>query len=291
MKIAGFTFIRNAVKNDYAIVEAITSILPICDEFVVAVGASEDETLALIQSIPSDKIKIVETVWDDAKREGGATFALETDKALQAISKDIDWAFYIQGDECVHEADLPVVKAAMEANLADSNVEGLLFHYRHFYGSYQHVAVSRRWYRREIRVVKMHPGIHSYKDAQGFRKDGKKLKVKLIPAHINHYGWVKPPEGLNNKVRNFTQFYHDDAWLAENVPADYQFDYGNAERLFRFEGTHPAVMADRVARSNWPFYFDPVELEKRMTFRRKILQKIEDLTGYRVGEYKNYRML
>ncbi len=291
MKIAGFTFIRNAVKNDYAIVEAITSILPICDEFVVAVGASEDETLALIQSIPSDKIKIVETVWDDAKREGGATFALETDKALQAISKDIDWAFYIQGDECVHEADLPVVKAAMEANLADSNVEGLLFHYRHFYGSYQHVAVSRRWYRREIRVVKMHPGVHSYKDAQGFRKDGKKLKVKLIPAHINHYGWVKPPEGLNNKVRNFTQFYHDDAWLAENVPADYQFDYGNAERLFRFEGTHPAVMADRVARSNWPFYFDPVELEKKMTFRRKILQKIEDLTGYRVGEYKNYRML
>ena len=291
MKIAGFTFIRNAVKNDYAIVEAITSILPICDEFVVAVGKSEDETLALIQSIPSDKIKIVETVWDDAKREGGATFALETDKALQAISKDIDWAFYIQGDECVHEADLPVVKAAMEANLADSNVEGLLFHYRHFYGSYQHVAVSRRWYRREIRVVKMHPGIHSYKDAQGFRKDGKKLKVKLIPAHINHYGWVKPPEGLNNKVRNFTQFYHDDAWLAENVPADYQFDYGNAERLFRFEGTHPAVMADRVARSNWPFYFDPVELEKKMTFRRKILQKIEDLTGYRVCEYKNYRML
>ena len=291
MKIAGFTFIRNAVKNDYAIVEAITSILPICDEFVVAVGASEDETLALIQSIPSDKIKIVETVWDDSKREGGATFALETDKALQAISKDIDWAFYIQGDECVHEADLPVVKAAMEANLADSNVEGLLFHYRHFYGSYQHVAVSRRWYRREIRVVKMHPGIHSYKDAQGFRKDGKKLKVKLIPAYINHYGWVKPPEGLNNKVRNFTQFYHDDAWLAENVPADYQFDYGNAERLFRFEGTHPAVMADRVARSNWPFYFDPVELEKKMTFRRKILQKIEDLTGYRVGEYKNYHML
>ena len=291
MKIAGFTFIRNAVKNDYAIVEAITSILPICDEFVVAVGASEDETLALIQSIPSDKIKIVETVWDDSKREGGATFALETDKALQAISKDIDWAFYIQGDECVHEADLPVVKAAMEANLADDNVEGLLFHYRHFYGSYQHVAVSRRWYRREIRVVKMHPGVHSYKDAQGFRKDGKKLKVKLIPAYINHYGWVKPPEGLNNKVRNFTQFYHDDAWLAENVPADYQFDYGNAERLFRFEGTHPAVMADRVARSNWPFYFDPVELEKKMTFRRKILQKIEDLTGYRVGEYKNYRML
>jgi hypothetical protein len=291
MKIAGFTFIRNAIKNDYAIVEAITSILPICDEFVVAVGASEDETLALIKGIPSDKIKIVETVWDEVNRKGGTTFALETDKAFQAISKDIDWAFYIQGDECVHEEDLPIVKSAMEANLRDENVEGLLFHYRHFYGSYQHVAISRRWYRREIRVVKMHPGVHSYRDAQGFRKNGKKLKVKLIPAYINHYGWVKPPEGLNNKVRNFTQFYHDDAWLAEYMPDDYQFDYGNAERLFLFEGTHPAVMADRVARSNWPFYFDPIELENKITLYRKILQKIEDFTGYRVGEYKNYRLV
>jgi hypothetical protein len=127
MKIAGFTFIRNAVQNDYPIVEAITSILPICDEFVVAVGKSDDATLALIQSIPSDKIRIIETVWDDQQREGGRTFALETDKAYQAISPDTDWAFYIQGDECVHEKDLPVIRQAMETYAADSEVEGLLF--------------------------------------------------------------------------------------------------------------------------------------------------------------------
>lgn len=70
MKIAGFTFIRNAVKNDYAILEAINSILPICDEFIVAVGQSEDETLSLIQSIQSPKIKIIETIWDDTQRGG-----------------------------------------------------------------------------------------------------------------------------------------------------------------------------------------------------------------------------
>ncbi|MHA8070437.1 glycosyltransferase family 2 protein [Aquirufa ecclesiirivi] len=291
MKIAGFTFIRNAIKNDYAIVEAITSILPICDEFVVAVGKSEDDTLALIQSIPSPKIRIIETVWDDIQREGGRTFALETDKAYAAISPDTDWAFYIQGDECVHEMDLPIIKQSMEQYVQDAEVEGLLFHYRHFYGSYNHVAVSRRWYRREIRVVKYHPDVHSYKDAQGFRKAGKKIKVKLIPAHIFHYGWVKPPQGLNNKVRNFTQFYHDDAWLEANVPQDYQFDYGNAERLTLFEGTHPLVMQARVAQQNWPFHVDPKELRKRMSLRRKVLQQIEDWTGRRIGEYKNYRII
>jgi hypothetical protein len=95
MKVAGFTFIRNAVKNDYPIVEAIRSILPICDEFVIAVGQSEDETLSLIQKIDSPKIKIIETVWDDSLREGGKTFAIETNKAYHAISDDTDWAFSI----------------------------------------------------------------------------------------------------------------------------------------------------------------------------------------------------
>ena len=291
MKVAGFTFIRNAVKNDYLIVEAINSILPICDEFVVAVGKSEDSTLELIQSIHSPKIRIIETVWDDSQREGGRTFALETDKALKEISKDCDWAFYIQGDECVHENDWAIIQSEMQKYAADDEVEGLLFNYRHFYGSYDFVADSRRWYRREIRVIKNLPTIHSYKDAQGFRNAGQKLKVKLIPAFIYHYGWVKPPKGLNNKVRNFQQFYRDDAWMEANVPIDYEFDFENAERLTRFMGSHPKVMQSRIEAQNWPFHFDPQQLRKKMSLRRKILQKIEDLTGFRIGEYKNYRLL
>jgi glycosyltransferase involved in cell wall biosynthesis len=291
MKIAGFTFIRNAVQNDYPIVEAITSILPICDEFVVAVGNSTDGTLELIQAIPSDKIRIIETVWDESAREGGRVFALETDKAYQAISPDTDWAFYIQGDECVHEDDLPNIVAAMQTHADNPAVEGLLFHYKHFYGSYDYVAVSRRWYRREIRVVKFDPAVHSYKDAQGFRKAGKKIHAKLIDASIYHYGWVKPPQGLNNKVRNFTQFYHDDAWLEENVPADYQFDYENAERLTRFEGTHPLAAQARIARMQWHFQFDLKVLRDKMSLRRKVLQQIEDWTGWRIGEYRNYKQI
>src|ERR1017187_5933118 len=108
MKVSGFSFIRNAIKYDYPIVEAITSILPVCDEFVVALGNSDDETESLIKGIKSPKIRIINTVWNDAVREGGATFAAETDKAFNAISPDADWAFYVQGDECVHEKYLPL---------------------------------------------------------------------------------------------------------------------------------------------------------------------------------------
>ena len=90
MKVSGFTIVRNAIKYDYPIIEAITSVLPLCDEFVVAVGNSEDATLELIRKIPSPKIRIIETIWDDNLRKGGRTFALETDKALQAVSEDAD---------------------------------------------------------------------------------------------------------------------------------------------------------------------------------------------------------
>jgi len=291
MKVAGFTFIRNAVSNDYPVAEAILSILPLCDEFIVALGNSDDETESLILSINSPKIKIIYTVWDASLRDGGAVFAAETDKAFREISPDADWAFYIQGDECVHEKYHSLIKKEMEENLNDKEIDGLLFKYLHFYGSYDYFGSSRRWYRREIRILRNNKAIHSYRDAQGFRWNDRKLNVKLIDAYIYHYGWVKPPSGLNNKVRNFNKFYHDDEWIDKHVPEKVEFDYKNADRLVEFNSTHPKVMQKRIEAVNWTLNVDLKQLEKNMPLRRIMLQRIEDLTGWRIGEYKNYRII
>lgn len=291
MKVAGFTFIRNAVKNDYPIVEAITSILPICDEFIVAVGDSEDNTRKLIEAINSPKIKIIDTVWDMNLKEGGITFALETDKAFNAISKDVEWAFYIQGDECVHEKYLPLIKKEMEENLHNLKIEGLLFKYIHFYGSYDYYGQSRRWYRREIRIIKRNLNVNSYRDAQGFRIDNRKINVKLIDAYIYHFGWVKPPSGLVNKVNNFNTFYHDEGWLQENRINEAEFDYGNADRLLKFEGSLPKVYQNRREKMNWKFSFDPTQSSMKLSPRRKLLAWIEDKFGLRLFEYKNYNKI
>jgi hypothetical protein len=291
MKVAGFTFIRNAVKNDYPIVEAILSVLPLCDEFVVALGNSEDDTESLITGINSSKIRIIHTVWDDTLKEGGSVFAAETDKTFRAISPDADWAFYIQGDECVHEKYHSLIKREMEENLENFNIEGFLFKYLHFYGSYDYYGSSRRWYRREIRILRNNHNIHSYRDAQGFRWANRKIKVKLIDAYIYHYGWVKPPDGLKNKVRNFNTFYHDDTWIEKHIPETFEFDYKNADRLLPFESTQPEVMKKRIEAVNWALDIDLKKLSKKMPLRRKILQKIEDITGWRVSEYRNYRII
>ena len=288
MKVAGFTFIRNAVKNDYPVVEAITSILPICDEFVVALGNCDDGTRELIAGIGSPKIKIVNTIWDEAKRTDGTVFAEETDKAFAAISPDVDWAFYIQGDECVHEKYVPLIKKEMEDNLADKKIEGLLFKYLHFYGSYEYYSHSRRWYRREVRIVRNDKSVHSYRDAQGFRIDGRKLNVKLIDAYIYHYGWVKKPEGIIKKLHSFTQFYIGDQWNPAE-PQSFDFDYNNADNLVKFTDTPPAVMKNRMAANNWKLNLN--EVKSRMSFRRKLLQQIENLTGWRIREYRNYKIV
>src|ERR1035437_2435998 len=168
MQVSGFTIVRNAVTFDYPVVEAITSVLPLCDEFIVNVGDCDDGTLELIQSINSPKIKIIQSTWDDTLREGGKLLAVETNRAFDAVSAGSHWAFYIQSDEVLHEKYLDTVRVGMEAHKYNLHVEGLLFDYTHFYGSYDYVGDSRRWYRNEIRVIRNDKEIRSYKDAQGF---------------------------------------------------------------------------------------------------------------------------
>jgi hypothetical protein len=288
MKVAGFTFIRNALTYDYPIVEAITSILPICDEFIVAIGNSDDDTEALILAINSKKIKIIHTLWDDTLREGGKVLAVETDKAMDAISKDTDWCFYIQGDEVVHEKYLPAIKKGMEDNLKKSNIDGLLFHYEHFFGSYEYIADAPDWYRNEVRVIRNNSSIRSYKDAQGFRKNGQKLQVVPIDAYIYHYGWVKNPSFQQEKVKSFSKFWHNDEWIESKTPEIEMFDYSFIKSLKLFTGTHPSVMKHRVDTQNWKFVFDVHK--KNLSLKNTVKVFIEKHTGWRMGEYKNYKI-
>lgn len=289
MKVSGFTFIRNAVKYDYPIREAILSILPLCDEVVVMLGNSEDDTRGLLESIGSDKIRIFDSVWDDSLREGGRVLAEETNKAFAKISPDSDWAFYIQGDEVLHEDGITAVREAMLKYKDDTRVKGLLFNYLHFYGSYDFVGDSRRWYRKEVRVVRNEPGIRSYKDAQGFKYNGEKPDVKPVNACIHHYGWVKPPAAMQAKQESFHKLWHSDEWVAENIPVADEFDYSQIDSLARFKGSHPKVMQPRIDRQNWKFSFDPTQ--KKFSLRDRLLHFVENTTGWRIGEWKNYRII
>lgn len=289
MKISGFTIIRNAVMNDYPIVEAIRSILPVVDEMIVLIGDSADDTIALIESIGDEKIKIHHSVWDMSLRSGGKVLAVETNKAFQLIDPSSDWAFYIQGDEVVHEQYHSAIKNACLAFKDDKKTEGLLFKYLHFYGTYDYVGDSRQWYDHEVRVIRNNKKIQAYKDAQGFRIGNEKLWVKPVDAYVYHYGWVKSPEQMMKKRKHVSQYWHDDTEIA-SILADPDFwNYNDFDSLQRFTGTHPEVMQERIRQKNWQVTLDISK--KKFSFKDKLLYHFEKLTGIRLFDFKNYRIL
>lgn len=290
-KVVGFTFIRNALKYDYPIVEAIRSLLPLCDEVIVSIGNSEDETDNLIGSMASSKIKIFNSVWNDSLRKGGKLLAVETDKAFDHVPADADWCIYIQADEVIHEKYYPEIRVAMEKYLDDRNVEGLLFNYLHFYASYDYTADSRKWYSHEIRVIRNDHSIRSYSDAQGFRKEGRKLRVKPIDAFIYHYGWVRHPYQQLQKISNFQKLWTESEPTLVKIPKKEEnlFDYSEIDSLKPFLGSHPEVMQDRVKRKNWTFDFDISR--KNFPLKDRFLYWFEKKSGKRLFEYRNYQII
>ncbi len=288
MKVSGFTFIRNAIIYDYPVVESIKSILPLCDEFIVSVGNSEDQTRLLIESISDSKIKIIDTIWDDTLRKNGEVLALETNKALAAVSEDSTWCFYIQGDEVLEDGMIEYLKSAMTNYQDNMQVDGFLLKYRHFFGSYDYTGVSNSWYKNEIRIIRNRIGVSSYKDAQGFRKmDNKKLTVVSLDAHIHHYGWVKDPRSMQQKQESFNKYWHDDEWMKKNILNASEFVYEeNMTELKKFEGSHPLVIHERIKRLNWQF-------SANITMRRKSFKDIIKDLLLKLGinaSYQNYRV-
>lgn len=250
MKISGFTIIRNGVFYEYPFKEAILSILPLCDEMVVNVGISNDDTLDIVKSIKDNKIRIVESEWDMSLKDGKVLSA-ETNKALKECGGD--WCFYIQSDEVLHEKYYENVKAAMDKYLKKEKVEGLRFWYKHFYGSYDFYQDNyRKWYIREVRVIKRNDNIVSWGDAMDFRhRDGSKIFSKDIDAEIYHYGWVRPPDKLIKKRSDFEKLYSKDEIAEKNISKFKNYDdLGN---LKRFTDSHPVVMKERITESSWDF--------------------------------------
>jgi hypothetical protein len=317
MKISGFSMGKNALKLYYPMRHSVESILPLVDEFVVALGDSDEDdiTRAEIEAIGSEKIRIVETVWDIEKYPRGMEHAHQTDIAMNLCTGD--WLFYMQSDEVVHEKHHENIRKRCEELLDDHEVEGLLFRYRHFWGDYHHVQDGHCWYRKEIRIVRNLSDLHSWESAQSFRRipdfDGLnyrqqagtyKLKVADVDAEIFHYGWVRPPRIMQNKIKAFNTNHRGkesvDALVAKHH-FDRVFDYGNLSKYTTYEGSHPAVMKPWIATFDWKEQLrftgparstNPFRAKHDM-LKYRVITWIEKnlLGGRRLGEFRNYILL
>lgn len=243
--------------------------MPVVDEMIVLIGDSEDETEQLIRNIADEKIKIHHSVWDKNLHKGGAVLAVETNKAFQLIDEKSDWAFYIQADEVVHEKYHAAIREGCLKYKDDMRAQGLLFKYLHFYGTYDYVGDSRKWYDHEVRIIRNDKSITAYKDAQGFRVGEEKLRVKLIDAYIYHYGWVKSPKQMFEKQKNVSKFWYESESEWQNLQKEDFFDFENQyDSLEKFKDTHPLVMKDRLAKQNWKIELDTGR--KKFSFKDRL---------------------
>ncbi len=290
MKVSGFTFVRNGIKFKYPFVESIKSILPICDEFIVNCPESEDNTLEVLKKLQKEnpKIKIIETEWDESMRTGGKILAHHTNIALSHCKGD--WCFYLQADEVVHEKYLNYIYKNMEKYLDNKKVEGFLFKYLHFYMSFKTYFDKRPFYRREIRIIRNGIGVYSYKDAQGFRIDDRKLRVVLLNAYIYHYGWVRPETIMKEKQKNLDKYWHDDKWIEERYKNMKEI-YTQLEGLKFFNETHPSVMKDIIKNADWQIIPAPEQVKIKNPVKRFINFLEDKVFKTQFGEYRNYKII
>jgi hypothetical protein len=223
---------------------------------------------------------------------------------------------YLQADEVIHEKDYPEISKQLITQFDNDKIDALLFKYKHFYGSYNYVGVGRQWYKREIRILRNNPNFTSWGDAQGFRKvsnaEGsnvsidngdysgdyngnnkvEKLRAKEIDATIYHYGWVRPPKAQGLKIANAVNNYYHNQITEINELLDkgneLEFDYSGAYELELYKGTHPKLMSKKIKNDEfWTSKFDPSKLKSK-PFLHFLTDKIEKITGYRIGEYKDF---
>lgn len=288
MKISGFTLVRNAEILDFPVEASIRSILPVCDEVVVNVGRSEDRTLEIVRSIVDPKIRILESEWDFSR--GESVLRDEAARAMRACRHL--WGLYIQADEVLHESGLSNLLAAVQAAGDDPTIEGIAIRYRHIFGNAETEAVNRRWYRREVRAVRLDPalGVAPYRDAQGFRVGAvqRRIRARLADTEMFHYGWLRSARALRARGAVDRHLYPGRVVPPTETAAVLRWFPG----LRPFTDTHPAaarawVLAHAVdpERIVTPPFFAAAHL------RYYASDVFERITGRRPFEFRNYTLV
>ncbi len=290
--ISGFTFIKNGLTLGYCIKESIKSISPICDEIIINVGfddpncEKDDGTYAYLRdNFTHKKYIFLKSYWDPNITQDGKILAMQTDIALSKCQGE--YCQYIQGDETIHENDLTIINNEVIKMSKNKKINGLVFKYYHLFGNVDTMRFTRKVYRREIRLIRNNLGIKSWKDAQGFRhKDNTKIICKLISARIFHYGWARKENIMEKKISVFDKLYFGNQYKNSS------FNYKRLWGVKKFNQTHPCIMQEWINKNknDIDILRLPIKFELD-NFGLAICDFIENMTNYRLGEYKNYKLI
>lgn len=287
MKISGFTFIRHGSLLGYPYLESLTSLLSVCDEVIVAVGQGQDDTLQNIQSLTNPKLRIIETVWNEAMHDRGYVYAQQ--KMIAQFNCTGDWAFYLEGDEILHEQDVVNLRQTLEHHLDNPKIEALVFDYYHFYGSPHTIATSTGWYRRAPRIIRN--TIRNYSPDGLFfvvmdrNKKGRYPYAALAQMPIYHYGHVRALAKMQQKIQQVSTYWG-------HTPPEFN-SYGNIDpqAISPFHGAHPAIMHTWLQNcAEQQLHFNPHYRLTRRERKHRWMMQLERLFHLELSK-KHYHLI
>jgi len=290
MKVSGFTFLRNGQRLGYPFVESIRSLLPLVDEFVIALGPCDDDTEQMVRAIGDPKIRIIPTQWNERIKNDYSIkgFVYGQQKSIALFNCTGDWAFYLEADEVVHESDLPKIRAAMEKHLNDERVEALAFDYLHFYGNANTLACSPGWYRSEVRVIRNTiPAWSSealFFNVLDSHKKARYPRAAHTGATIYHYGWVRSEAQMDQKRAAVRKFWND------SKPKATDYSKVDAAGLKLFTGSHPQAVQAWLPKAEGIFQTDPRHQPTAREKKHRWMMKLEKHFGWRFDK-KHYRLI
>jgi len=271
----------------YPFVASIRSILPLVDEFIVALGPCEDQTEEMVQSIGDPKIKVIRTQWNERIRSDYSVkgFVYGQQKSIALFNCTGDWAFYLEADEVVHEQDVPKIQTAMERYLNDARVEALAFDYVHFYGNANTYAWSPRWYRSEVRILRNTIPAWAPKGlffvVLDTHKKGRYPTAAHTGATIYHYGWLKTDAQLALKKQSNSKH-----WAAKTESINYAAI--DPQVLRPFKGTHSKIVQDWLPRADGLFQADSNHRLTSRERKHRLMMVFERLFGLEFSK-KHYK--
>lgn len=288
MRVSGCTFLRNAEMLGYPFVQSIKSILPIVDEFVVALGPCQDNTEKMLRDIGDDRIKIINTQWNEVLRSDGAVqgYAYGQQKSIALFNCTGDWAFYLEGDEVIHENDLPVIRQAMEEYYNQRDVEALIFDYVHFYGNANTYVWSPAWYRTAPRIIRNDIPCWAPKGlfflVMKNNKCGRYPKAVHTGAKIYHYGWVRTEEQMRMKAQQSGKYW--------KKPSEKVYEEIDPSILKEFTGTHPRAVSDWVPHADGIFHANPSHVLTKRERKHRTALFLERIFGLELSK-KHYKLI